>query len=200
MKVSLKVFDGAGPSLGSYLLKEQGQASLDQLAFLSLGSAQGNNSSSEPDAWTFAVFELKDLFSEMSYSTSVTVLGILWKLPGCMITHVISWRGWWHLNHSRRHPRCLFPNAEIYSSSFELFLRESFQFCGSRYKSRNFHCFRKPPGLRGNCQRLSDPQADHLYSRRAGVTQPGGGAVGFWLSQRDEMLGPQQALLLRKIS
>ena len=110
-------------------------------------------------------------------STSVTVLGILWKLPGCMITRVISWHGWWRLSHSRKHPRGLFPNAEIYSSSFELFLQESFQFCGSHYKTRKFNCFRKSPELSGKCLRLSDPQAEHLFFCRAGAKQRGSWAL-----------------------
>lgn len=125
-------------------------------------------------------------------------MGILWKLPGFVITRVISWHGQQRLNHSRNHPRCLFPNSETYSSSFELFLRESFQVCGSHYKNRNSNCFRKPPGLRGKCLRPPDPPADHLFSCRAEAMQPGGGAVGFWLSQRDQMLNPQQALLWRQ--
>lgn len=110
-------------------------------------------------------------------STSVTVPGTLWKLAGFMITHIISWHGWWRLSHPRKHPRCLFPNAEIYSSSFEPFLWESFQFCGSHYKTRIFICFRKPPGLRGKWPRLPDPQA------KVGSTARGRSS-GFWLSQR----------------
>ena len=98
-------------------------------------------------------------------------LGHSLKLPDCMITRVISWHGWWRLSHSRKHPRCLFPNAEIYSSSFELFLQESFQFCGSHYKTRKFNCFRKPAELSGKCLRLSDPQAEHLFFCRAGAKQ-----------------------------
>lgn len=108
-------------------------------------------------------------------STSVTVLGIPWELPGFMITHVISWHGWRRLSHPRKHRRCLFPNGEICSSSFELFLWESFQFCGSHYKPRIFNCFRKPPGLRGKCPRLPDPQA------KVGAR---GRSSGFWLSQK----------------
>lgn len=56
----------------------------------------------------------------------------------------------------------------------------SFQFFGSHYKSRTFHCFRKSPTQRGKCPRLPDHQANHLYFYRAGAAQPGGGAVGSW--------------------
>lgn len=113
-------------------------------------------------------------------STLISILGILWTLSGFMIAHVISWHGWWRLSHPRKHPRCFSPNAVIYSSSFELFFQESFQFCGSPYKTWTFNCFRKPPGLRGMCPRLPDHPANHLYFCKPGAAQPGWGAVGFW--------------------
>lgn len=111
-------------------------------------------------------------------STSMSALGILWKFSGLMITHVISWRGWWSLSHPRKHPRCLFPNAEIYSSSFELFFQESFQFCGSHYKTRIFNYFEKPSGLRGKYPRLPDHPENHLYFCRAGAANQGEEQLG----------------------
>lgn len=128
----------------------------------------------------FCNFWAKRHVRRVELSTSISILGILWKLSGFMITHVIAWHGWRRLSHSRKHPRCLFPNAESYSSSFELFLWGSFQFFGSHYKTRTFHCFRKPPRWRGKCPILPDHQANHLHFCRAGAAQPGGGAVGSW--------------------
>ena len=49
VNVSLKLFDGASHTWGSCLQEEQGKATLDQLIFLSLGLAEGNSSSSEPE-------------------------------------------------------------------------------------------------------------------------------------------------------
>lgn len=184
VNVSLKVFDGAGCSLGSCLLKEQGHPCLSQLAFLSWVQHREIIAPQNQSCMDFCKIRAERHVLRDELSPSVTVSGILWKLPGFMITRVISWHGWWSLSHPRKCPRCLFPNAEIYSSSFELFLWESFQFCGSHYKTRNFNCFRKPPGLRGKCPRLSDPQADPLDSCSAGAAGPGGAAVGFWFEPK----------------
>lgn len=49
VKASLKVSDGASLTWGSFQLKEQDQTCLGQLAFLPLGLAQENSSSSKSE-------------------------------------------------------------------------------------------------------------------------------------------------------
>lgn len=127
-KVYLKVSDGASPTWAGCLWKEQGHASLVQLAFLSWVQPRETAAPQNQRCIDFCNFWAERHVLRDELSTSVSALGILWKFSGLMITHVISWRGWWSLSHPRKHPRCSFPNAEIYSQVLSCSFRKASSF------------------------------------------------------------------------